>query len=363
MSCALRLQVILVAFIVCASRGAAQESTTGLDLRATITGQLAASNVLADAPRSGAPIVEGFRTIIYPTWTISSRWFVAGAGQFSTRPFYYQDFSTPGYGAKGNILQASLNYARIWEKGSFLFRAGEMPTAFGLFPLHYDDMDNPLVDLPMAYGYYGSPVSIDSVTAAQIELTRDKWDSRVQFANSSPANPQTPTGKDQHGNWAAGLGYTIKQGFRVGLSGYRGPYLNRYYYSWGPSRYKLSQYPATGLGAEVNWAHGHTNLQGEIQRFEMPYPASPALRQTVSYGEVKQVLSPRWYVAARVGYSSCNTSATGESVETAVGFRPNRIQLIKISFETEHYSAANPQFENTFAVQLITPLHKSLANH
>jgi hypothetical protein len=363
MSLPIRFQAILLAALTaCASRTVAQESSTGVELRATITGLFGASNELTEAPRSGAPVVGGFRTIFYPTWTISDRWFVSGAGQFSTRPFYYQDFSLAGYGAKGNILQVCLNYARIWDKASFVFRAGEMPTAFGLFPLHYDDTDNPLVDLPIEYGYYHAPVSIYAVTAAQIDLTKGKWDSRVQFANSSPANPQTPTAEDQYGNWVTGLGYTIKQGFHVGLSGYRGPYLDRHYDSSASEyNHKLSRYPATGLGVEVNWAHRHTNLEGEVQQFVMPNPSGPEIHESVGYGEVKQVLDARWYIAARAGYTSNHTAENAERVEAAVGFRPNRVQLVKISFETEHYGSGNQQFENILAIQLITSLHKSLA--
>jgi hypothetical protein len=60
----------------------------------------------------------------------------------------------------------------------------------------------------------------------QVDATAGKWDARLQFANSSPANPRSIFDKDQYGNWAAGVGYSVFQGLRVGLSEYRGPYLD-----------------------------------------------------------------------------------------------------------------------------------------
>jgi hypothetical protein len=355
--CAKYLFVFLVGVALSIQSGVTQEASSGLDLRATLTGQVAASNVLAVAPRSGVPAVAGFRSIVYPSWKIGNSWFVSGAWQLSTRPFYYQDFSSSGYGTKGNFLQAGVNYARVSNQGSVVVRVGEMPTAFGAFPLHYDDSDNPLVDLPIEYGYYDSPVSIFAVTGAQIDLSRNSWDCRVQFANSSPANPHGPIAQDQHGNWAAGAGYTIRQGFRVGLSGYRGPYLDRD--GEDSATVRLSKFPASAGGIDVTWARGHTNIQGELQRFVMPHPAESSIKETAAYGEVKQVLSPRWYVATRVGVTGSRTEGNAQSIEMAAGIRPNRLQLLKFSFETEHYNTGDQQFENTFAVQLVTSLHRS----
>lgn len=343
---------------MCATMGFAQESSTGLNLRTTLTGQFAASNVLTEAPRSGTPSVASFRGVLYPTWTISDHWFLAGAWQLTTQPFDYQAFSTSGYELDHDVLQASLNYVRTWHDGSILIRAGAMPTAFGLFPLHYDEADNPLVDQPIEYGYYESPVSIYAVNGAQVELTEHRWDGRFQFANSSPANPETLMGDDQHGNWAAGGGYTIRQGFRVGVSGFRGPYLERDYV-WSTA-YQLSGYAASGAGMEVNWARAHTNVQGEVQRFVMPSPIKRTIHKIAGYGELKQVLAPRWYVASRVGFLSSNNWSDATSYEAAAGYRPNRFQLVKFSFESEHYGYGSHRFANTFGIQLVTTLQKSM---
>lgn len=340
----------------------AQEASSGLDLRATLTAQAVASNELTEAPRSGAPITVGSRSVVYPTWKISDNWFVTGALQLTTRPYFFEDLSTSGYGAKGLILQSTLNYSRVSSKGSVLVRAGEMSTAFGSFMLRYDDADNALVDLPIEYGYYYSPVSILGVAGAQIDATRGKWDGRVQFANSSPANPRSLFGHDQYGNWAGGAGYTIRQGFRVGASAYRGPYLDRKYQYFYPGEANPNTLRANALGIEVNWAHGHTSAQGEWQKFVMPYSAIPTFRESAGYGEVKRVLSPRWYVAVRNGYSSANASGKQQTLETAAGFRLSRFQLIKLGYEYEHYSLGSQRNDNTLAIQFITTLHKAVVH-
>jgi hypothetical protein len=339
---------------------AAQEASSGLDLRATLTAQAVASNELTEAPRSGSPMILGSRSVLYPTWKISDNWFITGALQLATRPYFYEDLSTPGYGAKGAVLQSTLNYSRVSHNGSVLVRAGEMSTAFGSFILHYDDADNALVDLPIEYGYYYAPVSILGVAGIEADATRGKVDARAQFANSSPANPRSLFARDQYGNWAGGAGYTIRQGFRVGVSAYRGPYLDRKYQYFFPGEANPNTLSANALGIDVNWAHGHTSAQGEVQRFVMPYKAIPTFRESAGYGELKQVLNPRWYIAVRDSFSSANASGNQQTLETAVGFRPDRLQLIKISYEYEHYSTGTPRNDNTLAIQFITTLHRSV---
>lgn len=353
----------LVFGVLCLGRLPAQEANSGLDLRETLSGQFAASNDFTEAPRSGAPVGVGFRSVTYPTWKLSDHWTLTGAWQLASRPYFNKDFSNAGNGVNGNILQASLNYSRVSNKGSFMFRAGQLSTAFGSFLLRYDDTDNPVVDLPMEYGYYYSPVSNLSVAGAQIDVTRGKWDGRVQFANSSPANPRSLFEHDEYGNWAGGAGYTIRQGLRVGVSGYRGPYLDRQYLYFFPGEASPSRLPAHALGLDASWARGHWTVQGEVQKFVMPYTVIPVFREQAGYGELKRVLSPRWYIAGRVGYTSTNASGKVQSYEAAAGFRPNRLQLIKIDYEYQHYSVGPNFNENTLAIQYVTSLHMSIARN
>ena len=132
-----------------------------------------------NSPINLAPVPHSFlprdRSYIRPS-SSAITWFVIGAVQFATRPYFYADLSTTGYGAKGNLLQATLNYSRVSDRGSLVVRAGEMPTAFGSFMLRYDETSNPLVDVPPGYGYYYAPVSFLGVTGLQVDGSRGKFD-------------------------------------------------------------------------------------------------------------------------------------------------------------------------------------------
>jgi hypothetical protein len=351
----------LLAIAAGASAAAQEEAASGVDVRATVTGQFAASSVFTQPGVSKSPAAAGMRVVVYPTVKVSDHWTATAAWQLYTKPYFFDSFAQKSSGAKGTLLQGTLNYSRVSEKASLVVRAGMMSTAFGAFLLRYDDAENPLVDLPQSYGYYYEPATSLGVAGAQVDATRGRWDGRVQFANSSPANPRSVFARDQYGNWAGGAGVTIRQGFRIGASGYRGPYLSRDYTFFFPGEGKPSTLPAHGLGADAQWARGHWNLQGEFQRFLMPYIAIPNYREDAGYGEVRRVLHPRWYVASRIGYASATFGGTTTRYEFAAGYRPARHELIKAGYQLNHHNTGSVTNDNTFAVQFITTLHASRA--
>ena len=130
--------------------------------------------------------------------------------------------------------------------------------------LHYDDADNPLLDQPLSYVTYlnlradqlpcsaddviygaqyatavtyhcgGSsatkngltPMSLYGLPGIGLDLSVHQLDVRFQVTNSSPVNPQNLLSGSQHARWTAGAGYTVVQGFRVGFSAFRGPFLS-----------------------------------------------------------------------------------------------------------------------------------------
>jgi hypothetical protein len=355
------LELLALAAIAAGTGAHAQEASAGIDVRATVTGQFAASNLFTQPGVDKAPAAPGMRAVVYPTLKLSDHWTATAAWQIYTRPYFFDGFTTKGSGAKGTLLQGTLNYSRVSEKGSMVVRAGIMSTAFGAFLLRYDDAENPLVDLPQSYGYYYEPVSSLGLAGAQIDATRGRWDGRVQFANSSPANPRSIFARDQYGNWSGGAGITIRQGLRVGVSGYRGPYLSHDYAYFFPGEGHPNTLPAHALGAEAQWARGHWNVQGEFQRFLMPYIAIPNYREDAGYGEVRRVLHPRWFVASRIGYASAAFGGTRMRYEFAAGYRPARYELIKAGYELTHHNTGSIANDNTFAVQFITTLHAAKA--
>lgn len=353
----------LAALLFPATAVMGQEASAGIDLAATITGQAVYDRALTESPRDGSPVVAGFRSMLYPTWKLDDHWTISGAIDINSRPYFEEDFSSQGYGAETKILNLNIGYSRVWKKNSVVVRAGQMTSAFGSFLLRYDDAENPLLNMPMEYGYYYAGVTTAGLFGAQIDATHGKWDARVQLTNSSPADPRSVFDNGQYPNWAGGMGYTIMQGLRVGVSAYRGPYLYREYPYFFPGESSPRDLPASAVGTDVEWARGHWNVYGEWQWFEMTYHAIPTFRKHGGYAEVKRVLSPRWYVAARAGYLHGTYESGGETYEAAVGFRLNTHQLVKVGYSLER-EADEGDFYHMVGVQLITTLHPlSLAWH
>jgi hypothetical protein len=303
-------------------------------------------------------MIAGSRSVAYPTIKFNEHWFLTGALQLVTRPYYYEDLSTTGYGAKGSVLQATLNYSRVSQKGSILLRAGQMPTAFGSFLLRYDDNDNALVDHPVAYGYYYSAVSILG-GPARSRCDAGKIIGRIQFANSSPANPRSIShtinmGTGQRRRLHGSPGSAGRR------SGYRGPYLDRKYAYYFPGEVNPGKLPAHAIGLDGNWAHGHTTAFVEVQRFVMPYTVIPDFRESAGYAEMRQVLAPRWFVAGRYSLASTNATGRTNAFETAAGYRPDRFQLLKVGYEFKHSSLNSQQDDHVLGIQFITTFQKAV---
>ena len=342
--------------ILAASGLHAQEADSGIDLRTTITGQGVYSPELTLAPRSGASFAAGARVMLYPTWKLNSRWSVTAALQGNTRPFFYTQFSTPGYGIKTQVLQASLNYTRIWNHASVNVRVGQLSSAFGSFLLRYDDAVNPLPGIPSAYGYY-SLITPLGLAGAEVDATLGRFDGRAQFTNSSPANPRGLTESDQYGVWTGGVGYTIRQGFRVGASTYRGPYLDRHYAFFLPNESNPRSLPATAVGLDAQFAQGPWNFYGEWQHFRMDYNAIPTFTEHTGYGELRRVLNPRWFLAVRIEYVHYGEFPGFQRYELGAGYRPNRLQLAKVSYGVEQGTGLQSATTGVLSVQLVTSLN------
>jgi hypothetical protein len=273
-----------------------------------------------------------------------------------SRPYFFEQFSTQGYGLKADVLQANLSYSQFWKDGSVIIRLGQQSSAFGSFLLRYDDAVNPLIDVPMAYGYYGAGVTELGLAGAQADVTLGKLDMRAQFVNSSPANPRGITEPDQYGNWAGGVGYSIRQGLRVGASTYHGPYLDRHFAFFFPGEIVPRDLPASAYGIDVQWGSGPWNVYGEWQRFQMDYTAIPAFKEHTGYAEIKRVLNPRWYAAARLGYLR-NSFSGKQAYEFVAGFRPNRYQLLKVGYQIQQGAQIRGTLANTVSIQLVTSFH------
>jgi hypothetical protein len=335
----------------------AQEATSGFETRATVSADSFYSQELSQPPRDGARETGGFRAILYPTWKLNSQWTLSGAFQVVSRPYFEEDFKTQGYGVKGDLLQLNLSYARFWSHDrSMVVRVGQLSSVFGAFLQRYDAMDNPLIGVPSAYGYYYKPITFQGLVGAQVDATIGKLDARAQFVNSSPANRRNIFDHDQYGNWAGGAGYTIRQGLRVGGSAYYGPYLDREYPFFFPGEANPKTLPASAIGLDVEWGWGHWNAWGELQRFQMDYHVIPTFTQQMGYAEVRRILNPRWYAAVRVGYRHFSASPGSQTYEFVGGFRPNTHQLIKFGYTIQQGVQYSGTQGNIAAIEFVTSL-------
>jgi hypothetical protein len=349
------MKPVAMLVVIAASRGYAQEAESGFDLRTTISAQSVYAPELTEAPRLGGAFLGGARLLLYPTWKLSSHWTFTASLQGYTKPYFESEFSTQGSSVKANILQASLNYARFWNRGAITVRVGQLSSNFGSFLLRYDDAVNPLPGIPMAYGYY-APVSLGGLPGAEVNASYGRFDARAQFVNSSPANPRSLTQSDQYGTWGGGAGFRIRQGFRVGSSVYRGPFLDRKYPFFFPGEEEPRKLPATAVGVDVQFGGGPWNVFGEWQHFRMDYHVIPVFTEHTGYGEVRRVLSPRWFLATRLEYIRSSALPGYQRYETGMGYRPNRWQVAKLSYGVEQGAAVRSLAESVVTFQLVTSL-------
>ncbi len=332
-----------------------QEAQSGFQIEGTLSAGSQYAPQLTVAPRDGSPWDAGMRLVLYPQWRISTHWSFLSAVQLRSRPFFFQEFATQGYGLKADVLQAQLAYSRVFKDRSFSIRAGQMSSAFGSFLLRYDDSRNPLIDMPVSYGYYQGVTTL-GLMGAEVDASIRRLDVRAQFTNSSPADRRSISSDGQYGDWTGGAGYTIVQGVRVGASAFRGPYLYREFAFYLPGEASAQTLPATGYSIELEAARGPWNFNAEIQKFQYAYTVIPTYTEKVWYAELKRTLGPRWYAAFRVDHLSADYGKWQTVYETALGFRPNRFQLVKLEYERQNGPATPGSLGNILALQLVTKL-------
>jgi hypothetical protein len=403
---------ILAAVVSLASATAsAQEAEYGISVPITLSGDVAYSHGLQSEDAGRTSITPGFRAVLAPTIRLGPHWFL-----YSNLEVRSSSYSTYRTGAdqpevQFHAMQAFVGYATRIRKASLLLKAGQLTSAFGSFPLQYDDAKTAFLDPPPGYvtnlplrpdqlpcgvndllwQKYGAdvdfycggahsdaygmfPVTLYGLPSIQAEISWARLDGRLQITNSSPANPQGFTSHSQSPQWTAGGGYTVPGGLHVGLSAFRGPYLDRTLDSLLPSGRTIRDFPAVGLGIDAQWARGRWSVDGEWQhfRFELPgFVRSPSER--IAYVQLKTILSPRTFVAARAtmlefgrvldisGVTANHAAAPQQVYEFAFGYRPNRHQLIKAGYEwmnrkESSFNAGPDARGSAFQVQLVTTL-------
>jgi hypothetical protein len=386
----------------------AQEAQSGLSLPVTASFGLMDTHRFDYANPTASPASANFRLMFYPTLRLGKHWFAYAAIQVRRLPYFYYDAYLSERGVETDLVQGYVGYTARRGPATVVFKAGQMVTAFGSFPLRYDDAENPLMDQPLAYitevpirndqlscgtgdllhqryGYVSegcggtsgggagiTPVTLYGIPAAQAEISVHRFDARLQITNSSPAYPESwQTVSRQYLQWAAGGGVTIMQGFRVGASMFRGPYLGNTLSAALPAGTTVGSFPATGRGLDVQWARGRFSANGELQdfRFDAPnYVVPPAFR--AGYAELKARLTPRIFAAAREGFlqtesvldthgvSAPQFAATLHATEIGIGYWLHPRVLAKVSYEVMHAAGSSGSKGNVLGLQLVATFHQ-----
>ena len=401
-----RTFVLTILSALAAIPSMAQDANFGFSMPVTLSGGAMFTGRLQTEEWGNYRETAGVRAMFYPTLKLGTHWFAYAAVQVRVAPYFYYDAYDADHELYSNIVQAFLGYSFRAGKVTTVIKAGRLSSAFGSFPLRYDDAENPLLDQPLQYisevrinanqlpcgvrdltsQTYGTlwfycggapdwqpgltPVTLYGLSGIEADVSGYNFDGRIQVTDGSPASPRGLHLAKQYAQWTAGGGYTIRQGFRVGVSGFRGPYLDPAVVPFLPAGTTVRDFPASGVGTDVQWARGHWSVSGEWQRFRFDSPnftQSPSL--TAAYTEVKRVLSPRIYVAGRVGWlkygsvadkhgeSSDEFAPTIGSYEFAAGCWLNRRQLLKVGYEWLKIEHQGGTRDNVLGVQLVTSLH------
>jgi len=400
----------LALYAALAAPGQSQDSDFGVSVPVTVSGGAMYTGRLqlaewGNSP-SNLPFAAGFQAILYPTIKLGKHWFAYSALDFRLAPYLYYDAYEDEREWYIQAIQAFVGYQIQKEKTSVVFKAGQLSSAFGAFPLHYDDADNALLDQPMSYmasltlrndqlpcgvadlrrQQYGwvsnlcggaagadeglTPVTLYGLPGVEADISSHKVDARIQVTSGSPSDPLSVSHTPQYAQWVAGGGYTIRQGLRVGISGFRGPYLAPDAAPFLPAGTGVRDFPASAIGIDVQWARGHWSTSGEWQRFQYDYPGftqAPSLTST--YGEVKRILTPRLYLAGRAGWLSPGGAADKSGASTSQfapwigsyelggGWWLNRHQLLKASYEWLKVEYLAGTQNNVLGVQFVTTFH------
>src|ERR1700683_2935875 len=183
---------ILMLFCGLALPAMAQEADYGFTLPVTLSaGGMYSHAWQADTPAAG-PLEPGFQAMLYPSFKLGEHWYAYGAVDVNLAPYYPFQADSATNRLKVYIIQGFLAYNRTKGNKSLTVKAGQLSSAFGSFPLRYDDAQNPLLGAPTTYGapaYGFFPVTLYGLPGMEVDASLGPLDTRLQLTNSSIANP------------------------------------------------------------------------------------------------------------------------------------------------------------------------------
>jgi hypothetical protein len=284
---------------------------------------------------------------------LSDRW------QIYARPWIRQPRpSAPGGtvpSADVEMYEAAVRYQR---SGPIAMRvdAGYLSSPLGLGILDWRPSSNPTIVPHLAYAVpmvpFDPTVSVTAAVVAnsyplgaQLTLSTTRWDARGAVLNASPTRPYilgAATNPRQTPNVVVGGGITPTTGLRLGASFAFGAYA-----TGGEVTKGGGDRNATIVGVEGEYAFAYTSLRGELMHTAFDL-ASDTADATEWFVQGTQILSPRWFAAARVEQASgppvtqrgIPVQTDLNMVETTVGFRMSPEITLRGSYYTRRFYRA-----------------------
>jgi hypothetical protein len=234
--------------------------------------------------------------------------------------------------------------------------AGYFASPIGLGILDWRPSNNPTIVPHLSYAVpllpFDPTISARPSTVAnsyplmgQLTLSTSTWDARAAILNSSPTRPYVvgnASNPKQTPNLVLGGGVTPVTGLRLGVSFAHGVYATRQEQTGAAAVDR----DATIVGGEGEFAFGYTSLRGELLHTTCDTSTGSA-GATEWFLQGVQILSPRWFGAARVEHVSGPTSTIGpavrtdlDMVETTAGFRLTPEFTLRASYYARRFYAA-----------------------
>ena len=132
----------------------AQDARVGVAVPLTVAGQALRTGRAEAIDADAVPWSAAFRATAYPSLKLGDRWYVYSAVQLNSEPYFFYESYYPDREVEARVLQAFLGYAWTGERKALGAKIGKLSSAFGSFPLRYDETDNPLLDQPLGYSAY-----------------------------------------------------------------------------------------------------------------------------------------------------------------------------------------------------------------
>ena len=112
---------LATAFILTLGVCFGQEAQSGFQVEGTFSAGTEYTRQLSAQPRDGSPWAAGMRLVLYPQWKIGGHWSFISAVQLRSRPYFFQEFATQGYGLRSISCRRNLPIRALPKIAPFRF--------------------------------------------------------------------------------------------------------------------------------------------------------------------------------------------------------------------------------------------------